>query len=116
ALDDDLDLPIALTVVREMLRADLPVDERRWLILDADAVLGLDLHRGWDRPDDGRRANSDGATAGAVPSDVQALIDARTAARAARDFGRADDLRRQLETMGWTVVDGPAGTTARHST
>ena len=45
ALDDDLDLPTALAVVRETLRADLPADERRWLILDADFVLGLDLDR-----------------------------------------------------------------------
>ena len=43
ALDDDLDLPTALAVVRETLRADLPADERRWLVLDADVVLGLDL-------------------------------------------------------------------------
>ena len=47
ALDDDLDLPTALAVVRETLRSELPADERRWLILDADAVLGLDLDRVW---------------------------------------------------------------------
>ena len=45
AIDDDLDLPAALAVVRETLRADLPADERRWLVLDADFVLGLDLDR-----------------------------------------------------------------------
>ena len=32
ALDDDLDLPAALVTVREILRADLPEDERRWLV------------------------------------------------------------------------------------
>ena len=37
AIDDDLDLPTALAVVRETLRADRPADERRWLVLDADA-------------------------------------------------------------------------------
>src|SRR6476661_4863162 len=45
ALDDDLDLPTALAVARETLRSDLPAEERRWLVLDADAVLGLDLDR-----------------------------------------------------------------------
>ena len=40
AIDDDLDLPTALAVVRETLRADLPADERRWLVLDADASSG----------------------------------------------------------------------------
>src|SRR5204863_1869736 len=47
ALDDDLDLPRALALVREILRSRLSPDERRWLILDADLVLGLDLHRTW---------------------------------------------------------------------
>ena len=55
ALDDDLDLPAALVCVREILRADLPADERRWLVLDADAVLGLDLHRVWDEATRSRR-------------------------------------------------------------
>ena len=48
AIDDDLDMPVALALLREILRAPLPADERRWLILDADAVLGLDLHRVWE--------------------------------------------------------------------
>ena len=58
ALDDDLDLPGGLACVREMLRADLLADERRWLVLDADAVLGLDLHRVWEPPPEkAREAN-----------------------------------------------------------
>ena len=78
-IDDDLDLPTALAVVREILRADLPADERRWLVLDADQVLGLDLDRVWEtRPRSrGRRE---------CPADVAALVDERAAARAARDF------------------------------
>src|SRR5581483_9654467 len=47
ALDDDLDTPTALAVVRRTLHADIAPEERRWLVLDADAVLGLDLHRAW---------------------------------------------------------------------
>ena len=48
AIDDDLDMPVALALLREILRAPMPADERRWLILDADAVLGLDLDRVWE--------------------------------------------------------------------
>ena len=41
--------PTALAVVREAVRSpDLEPDERRWLVLDADLVLGLDLDRAWD--------------------------------------------------------------------
>ena len=81
AIDDDLDLPTALAVVRETLRADLPADERRWLVLDADFVLGLDL----DRTADSARAPADAAPA-RVPG---AARPASRRARAARDFATA---------------------------
>jgi len=114
AIDDDLDLPTALAVVREMVRADgLSEDERRWLVLDADAVLGLDLDRAWGDARTGRDA--DPASEDAVPAEVQAALDARTAARANRDFTAADALRDRLEAMGWTVVDGPGGSTVRRA-
>jgi cysteinyl-tRNA synthetase len=99
AIDDDLDMPVALALLREVLRSTLPEDERRWLILDADAVLGLDLDRAWDEDD--------------VPPDVAALVEARGAARAARDWARADALRSDLAELGWEVVDGPDGSTVR---
>ena len=103
AIDDDLDMPTALAVVREMLRADLPADERRWLVLDADLVLGLDLDRVWDEL----------AAGDAVPDDVQALVDQRAAARAARDFARADALRAEMAGLGYEVTDGPDGPPVR---
>jgi cysteinyl-tRNA synthetase len=102
ALDDDLDLPAALVTVREILRSDLPADERRWLLLDADAVLGLDLH--------GVR---DVEAAGAVPDGVEALLRDRDAARAARDYARADALRDEIGAAGFDVVDAPGGSSLR---
>ena len=94
AIDDDLDMPVALALLREILRAPLTEDERRWLVLDADVVLGLDLDRAWE---DEPRA----ATGQAIPDEIQALADARAAARTDRDCARADALRNELETLGW---------------
>ena len=105
ALDDDLDLPAALVVVRETLRSDLPADERRWLVLDADAVLGLDLHRVWER--DSARADE------AIPAEVTTLLAQREAARSGRDYARADALRDEIGELGWDVVDAPEGSTVR---
>jgi cysteinyl-tRNA synthetase len=104
AIDDDLDLPVALALMREVLRAPISVDERRWLVLDADLVLGLDLDRVW------------AGSAAVVPADVLALVAARDAARAARDWPRADALRGELAALGWDVVDAPGGSTVRRST
>ena len=45
----------------------------------------------------------------AAPAEVTALVEARTAARAARDWARADALRAELEALGWDVTDTPDG-------
>jgi cysteinyl-tRNA synthetase len=108
AVDDDLDMPVALAVVREALRARLPADERRWLALDADAILGLDLDRVWPPPD-GRPA--DQTDADGLPDGAAELVVERSAARAARDFPRADALRDELAAMGVELIDRPDGTT-----
>ena len=42
-------------------------------------------------------------------AEVQRLVDERTAARAARDFGRADEIRDRLAELGIVVEDTPHG-------
>ena len=104
AVDDDLDLPTALTVTREIARAGgagLADDERRWLILDADAVLGLGLEGVWAD-----------ASAAEAPAAILALLSERTAARRAGDYARADELRAAVAEQGWDVVDSVDGPVA----
>ena len=103
ALDDDLDTSSAVAIARETLRAPLSEDERRWLLLDFDYVLGLDLDRVWAM----------GTAADDTPAEVRELVEARAIARNARDFARADALRDELAALGWDVVDGPDGSQAR---
>jgi cysteinyl-tRNA synthetase len=102
ALDDDLDLPTALAVVREVVRSDLPPDERRWLALDADFVLGLDLGRVAAAP-----------AKDTLPRDVTRIAERRAAARAERDFATSDALRDELGALGYEVTDGRDGQTVR---
>jgi cyanophycinase-like exopeptidase len=49
-------------------------------------------------------------TPNAAPPEMQALLAERQAARAARDWAKADALRQQIAAMGWQVVDTPEGT------
>ena len=44
-----------------------------------------------------------------APDDVVLLAKERQAARTAKDFSRADALRDELASRGWSVVDEPAG-------
>ena len=50
---------------------------------------------------------------GIDPAHVEAQIAARTAARAAKDFARADELRKALKDARVELMDTPAGTTWR---
>jgi cysteinyl-tRNA synthetase len=103
AFDKDLDLPNAVATLWSILRSELPADERRWLVLDADFVLGLDLHRSWDaRPV---------APPWEPGVEARARIEAREAARAAGDYALADEIRAELAGWGITLIDRPDGAT-----
>ena len=44
-----------------------------------------------------------------APADIQALLEAREAARKAKDFKRADAMRAELKEKGWGIEDTPKG-------
>ncbi|MFN9026181.1 MAG: cysteine--tRNA ligase, partial [Akkermansiaceae bacterium] len=41
-----------------------------------------------------------------IPSDIQAIADARWDARSNKDWATSDQLRDELATKGWTMKDG----------
>ena len=99
AINDDLDLPAALSITREVARnGKIDPAERRRLLLDFDRVLGLRLDTVEPKKP---RLISDA---------VRALVRERDAARAARDWKRSDQLRDQLIALGFEVRDTPGGT------
>jgi cysteinyl-tRNA synthetase len=104
AVDDDLAMPQALTMVWETTKSDMPVGEKLALILDFDRILGLRLDE--IEPTD---ANAEVELA----DHERVLIAARAAARAAKDWAEADRLRDELADLGITVADTPEGITVR---
>lgn len=58
-----------------------------------DTVLGLDST----------------SAAEEAPAEIVALMDGRQAARKARDFAMADQIRNELKSKGWVVEDTPKG-------
>jgi cysteinyl-tRNA synthetase len=101
AINNDLNSPQAVAIAMELVaesyrRNDFGV----WPVLAGlDEVLALDLEK--------QRASARDAT---IPADVQSLIDERAAARRARNFKRADELRSELESRGYEVKDNRDGT------
>jgi cysteinyl-tRNA synthetase len=104
ALSDDLNTPVALTALDDLL-ADkrLSPDDRRYGLEVFDAALGLNLLR-LTRGD--LRVKPAAATI--TEAEIDARLDERQAARAAKDFARSDVLRDGLIAEGVEVMDGDA--------
>jgi cysteinyl-tRNA synthetase len=101
AFDDDLDTPSALVALGELEKNDGVAPGAKFETFAwADRLLGLDLVRDVGRP------RNDAAD---LSDDARALLDARAAAREAKDWAMSDRLRDQLAGLGVAVVDGPGG-------
>jgi cysteinyl-tRNA synthetase len=92
-INNDLNLPRALAVAWELLRGDL-ADHAviRATLVKFDDVLGLRLAE-WQPTEE------------VVPEEVQALADARAAARRSKAWAEADRLRAALVAAGWEMED-----------
>ena len=102
ALDDDFDMPIALAVLHD-LRGEVNRTRSREL---SGLLRALGGTLGFFQQDP--QAFMRGA---AVDIDVQSLVDERNAAKTAKQYGRADAIRKQLEEAGIALEDKPGGVT-----
>ena len=106
-MDNDLDTPNAMAHIFDTVRrANTAIDASEAAagaltaaVHEMCGALGLQL----------------GST-GEVADDAQALANALDAARAAKDFAKADALRAELQSLGYVVETTKAGTALRRST
>ena len=99
AVNDDLNIPKAFAALFDLVRETNASGTCSKAVLDVfqkmDTVLGVIFF--------GKAAKVE------VPAEVQALLDARAAARAAKNWAESDRLRDEIAAAGWAVKDSKDG-------
>ena len=113
AMDDDLNLPLALGALHTSVRAGNAaidasnigaVGEALSQVASMVDVLGIDPTASqW-------QSAGAGAERSALEAIITGLIEQRKAARAAKDFARSDEIRDLLQQAGIVLEDGPTET------
>jgi cysteinyl-tRNA synthetase len=103
ALADDLNVSAAWGSVFEWVReTNKRLAENSVSAAEAAAALAA-----WDKVDSvlgvGIKTEAD------VPAEIVALMEARQAARQAKDFRKSDIIRDELKAKGWVIEDTPKG-------
>lgn len=94
--NNDLGTPQALAVVWEVLKSNIPAQDKRELLLSFDEVLGLGLAE--VKPERVK-----------VSKEVQELVEEREKLRTQEKWQEADKLRKRIEKAGFNIEDTPKG-------
>ncbi|MCE9585159.1 cysteine--tRNA ligase [Candidatus Nomurabacteria bacterium] len=90
-IEDDLDTPKALTLLWDVLKDEnVSPAYKRATVLDFDRVLGLGFEK---------------LTKKIIPEEIKKLAEERNMARINKDFQKSDDLRKQINDLGYEVKD-----------
>lgn len=99
AIDDDLNIPLALGVLWKMIKENKSKDIYE-LALKFDKVLGLSLDTAACDEEEPRED---------IPAEIVELCERRKAAKANKNYAGADALRSEIAAQGYTVVDTKDG-------
>ena len=93
AMDNDLDTVTALQVLWKLIRDEKAKGKIR-TIKEMDKILGLDLLK---------------KESVEIPDEVMKLVEERNQARANRSWGKADDIRKKINKLGFKIDDTKKG-------
>ncbi|MGM9626315.1 MAG: DALR domain-containing protein, partial [Eubacteriales bacterium] len=124
AMDNDLNTATAITTLYDVVKAKIPDADKLWLLGRFDTVLSLGLlEAGAKKREAIERAKAEEEARAAAEKEeamrdpftasVYAAIEERAAAKKAKNFARADEIRNELLAKGVTLIDTPQGTTFR---
>ena len=97
AINDDLNIPKALGIIWNMARYHVKSNKIYEFIIKTNRIFSLDL----DKEPEEEKVEID--------SEIEKMIEARQAARKAKNFAEADRIRDELKGMGIILEDTPQG-------
>lgn len=91
-IHDDMNIPQALAVFHEMMKSDISEAEKLSLAYDFDQIFGLGFAEYSEETLE-------------IPNEIQLLLNQRQEARDNKDWVRSDELRDEIRSYGYDVVD-----------
>ncbi|MCR5541495.1 MAG: cysteine--tRNA ligase [Ruminococcus sp.] len=104
AMDEDLNTSNGMTVLYDILKSDASAATKLAAIEDIDKVLCVGLIAAAKKQNE-KNSGAD------IPAEVMALVEERQAARKAKDFAKADEIRDKITALGYEVKETRQGTT-----
>lgn len=96
AVNSDLDMPKALSIVWDLVKSDYPVSAKKASLFKFDEVLGLGLReRSLERKE--------------IPEEIKMMVAERERARKSGDFTASDIIRDKIVSFGFVVEDTSQG-------
>ena len=109
ALNGDLNTSLAVTALYDVLKAKTNDATKLAALADFDQVLGLNLLSAAQKEREAQpkqeRIEND--------PEVATLLEARTAAKKAKNWAEADRIRDEIKAMGYEIIDTPQGAVCR---
>ena len=103
AINDDLNIPLAMSVVWELARYDKKTSKIADLLLDFDKVLGLDIENSEKYLEEQKKLE--------IPQEILDLLEKRKKAREEKNWILSDEIRDCLKEKGYIVKDTKEGMT-----
>ncbi len=95
AINDDLNMPSAMSVVWDVVRYPKKSKKLSSLLLEFDSVLGLKIDQGQEKQE--------------IPQEIQQLIEERKTARENKDWELSDKIRDIIKEKGYIIKDSKDG-------
>ena len=112
ALDNDLNTSLAMTALYDVLKAKTTAATKLALIADFDRVLDIGLIAAAKKELDAAAKPEDDGIDHNDPfvREIEDMIRQRAEAKKAKDYAKADEIRKTLADRGVTLIDTPQGT------